>query len=179
MMVLEYVRGISLASLVLIVSLSGTCSADETGNETARIERCKPKLTRPLPQMTPDDLYVLGKRHELIVLAFLNGSAPKAKSNIEHSKACAELLLKAAGMRGHVEAQARLGAAFERGRWVQRDYEESLRWNKMAAANGSVDAIKNLGFAYENGLAVKKTCIARLISTCRPPSDIASRRRDT
>jgi len=62
--------------------------------------------------------------------------------------------LKASAEGGYAQAQAVLGAIYERGEFgLQKDVGEAVRLYKLAAAQGNALAQSNLGFAYLNGTA--------------------------
>jgi TPR repeat protein len=49
-----------------------------------------------------------------------------------------------------------IGSLYETGRGVERDYDASLRWYKMAADLGDWNAMTSIGKLYELGLGVAK-----------------------
>ncbi|MDR2090492.1 MAG: hypothetical protein LBP62_02425 [Clostridiales bacterium] len=55
---------------------------------------------------------------------------------------------------GDAFSQLVMGAAYESGAGVQKDYETAAEWYAKAAENGSPEAINNLGVCYENGKGV-------------------------
>ncbi len=61
---------------------------------------------------------------------------------------------RAAAEGGMPEAQVLLGACFECGQGVARDYPEAMRWYQKAANQGLVDAMYIIGDLYSNGQGV-------------------------
>ena len=55
---------------------------------------------------------------------------------------------------GDAQAQNNLGVMYENGRGVPQDYDEAVKWYRLAAAQGDADAQNNLGVMYENGRGV-------------------------
>lgn len=53
---------------------------------------------------------------------------------------------------GDAEAQMKAGLAFDR----EEDYEEAVRWYRMAAEQGMSEAQNNLGVMYKDGQGVKQ-----------------------
>ena len=51
-------------------------------------------------------------------------------------------------------AQAFLGIAYGEGRGVMQDYQEALKWTRLAAEQGEATAQLYLGFMYEEGIRV-------------------------
>ena len=49
-----------------------------------------------------------------------------------------------------------LGNAYFNGSGVDQDYEEAVRWFKLAAENGEPDSMVHLGFCYQEGIGVEK-----------------------
>ena len=54
------------------------------------------------------------------------------------------------------KAQHNLGAMYENGQGVQRDFEQSVYWYKRGALNGDISAQSNLGTMYFEGRGVSK-----------------------
>jgi TPR repeat protein len=64
-------------------------------------------------------------------------------------------LLRQAADKGHAEAQATLGAAYEKGGWgLTQDYAQASTWFRKAADQGYAHAQSNLGVLYLNGQGV-------------------------
>ncbi|MEE9250136.1 MAG: tetratricopeptide repeat protein [Alphaproteobacteria bacterium] len=61
-----------------------------------------------------------------------------------------------AAERGHVDAQANLGYAYEQGRGVTLDFAQAAKWYRKAAERGDVVAQANLGTLHANGLGVEQ-----------------------
>jgi len=57
---------------------------------------------------------------------------------------------------GNPSAQTNLGVMYYQGRGVARNYEEAVKWYKMAALKGYPDALFNLGVAYAEGKGVER-----------------------
>ena len=55
---------------------------------------------------------------------------------------------------GNANGQYFLGAMYERGWGVAKDYSEALRLYRLSADQGYADAQNNLGCMYENGFGV-------------------------
>ena len=55
---------------------------------------------------------------------------------------------------GDANAQVHLGAMYENGRGVIKDYAEAARWYRKAAERGNADGQSGLGWLYENGRGV-------------------------
>jgi TPR repeat protein len=55
---------------------------------------------------------------------------------------------------GNVNAQLKLGRAYQKGEFVEANSEEALKWFRKAAENGSVDAQYAVGDAYKTGSGV-------------------------
>lgn len=51
-------------------------------------------------------------------------------------------------------AQYNLGLAYHKGLGVPQDYEEAVKWYRLAAEQGNADAQLSLGFMYDEGLGV-------------------------
>ena len=56
--------------------------------------------------------------------------------------------------RGNAHAQFWLGAAYESGRGIKRDFTEAFRWASKSAKQGNADAQNLLGRMYEDGEGV-------------------------
>jgi len=70
------------------------------------------------------------------------------EDNIEKIKVRAE--------NGNVQAQTTLANWYYDGVCVEKDWEQSFKWNEKAAANKSKVAMYNLGWLYYNGEGVKQ-----------------------
>ncbi|MEM7426030.1 MAG: tetratricopeptide repeat protein [Pseudomonadota bacterium] len=57
---------------------------------------------------------------------------------------------------GNDWAQMNLGVAYQKGYYVERNYKEAARWNKLAAEQGNGHAQANLGVMYRKGQGVEK-----------------------
>ena len=57
---------------------------------------------------------------------------------------------------GDARAQVRLGRLYERGRSVERDYAEAIKWYRKAAEQGESYAQFRLGEFYETGCGVEQ-----------------------
>ncbi len=68
--------------------------------------------------------------------------------NNGHNTKKAFILLKKAAELNYAKAQHKLGTMYE----VRRRYADAVYWYMRAAGNGHSDAIKDLGYMYENGL---------------------------
>lgn len=55
---------------------------------------------------------------------------------------------------GDKDSQSRLGAMYDTGRGVHRDYGEAAKWYRKAADQGDADAQWHLGQLYQYGLGV-------------------------
>ena len=60
---------------------------------------------------------------------------------------------------GLARAQHNLGALYENGWGVPRDYLEAVRWYRLAAGQGDAIAQANLGSMYGNGWGVQKNYV--------------------
>ena len=63
---------------------------------------------------------------------------------------------------GDAAAQTELGARYETGRGVARDYEEAVRWYRLAADQGHARGQASFGAAYHNGTGVSQDSEAAL-----------------
>jgi TPR repeat protein len=57
---------------------------------------------------------------------------------------------------GEADAQFELGARYQVGRGVKRDYAQAVEWLQQSAAQGNTSAMCNLAWAYESGKGVKQ-----------------------
>lgn len=71
----------------------------------------------------------------------------------EHKK----LLAKA--QHGDSNSQMWLAAAYEQGRFGERNFSEALKWFRKSAAKGNPDAQNSLGQMYEDGEGVKQSYV--------------------
>lgn len=67
----------------------------------------------------------------------------------------AKLMLRAA-KRGHIKAQADIGAYYLQGFGVKKDHKHAYRWTRKAAEKNDPTATNNLGFMYEKGYGVER-----------------------
>ena len=67
----------------------------------------------------------------------------------------AALRLKAAQL-GDARSQSETGANYYNGWWLNRDYEEAVKWLRLGAEQGNLDARCNLGTAYRLGDGVQQ-----------------------
>ncbi len=72
---------------------------------------------------------------------------------MENKKDSIEKLIEKANL-GDAIAQLELGDCFEDGEGVEQDYAEAIRWYKLSAEQGYVEAEFALGFCYEFGVGV-------------------------
>jgi predicted aspartyl protease len=63
-------------------------------------------------------------------------------------------LLMPLAARGNAAAQSRVGSLYDNGEGVPKDYNEAIKWYRLAAAQGDEFAQNNLGVMYANGRAV-------------------------
>ena len=70
--------------------------------------------------------------------------------------------LKARAEQGDVSAQLRLGTAYVKGRGVQQNDAEALKWYRLAAEQGEARAHANLALMYEGGLGVAQDYVEAL-----------------
>ena len=64
--------------------------------------------------------------------------------------------LKKRAAAGDAEAQYNVGNAYKRGEVVEQNYEEAVKWWRLAAEHGVVDAQFNLGVCYYKGTGVEE-----------------------
>ena len=57
---------------------------------------------------------------------------------------------------GEAYAQYELGCRYYEGRGIKRDYEEALKWYRLAAAQGHNSGLCDVGFCYRNGHGVEQ-----------------------
>jgi TPR repeat protein len=55
---------------------------------------------------------------------------------------------------GYALAESNLGLMYEEGQGVKQNYEEAIKWYRLAAKQGLAGAQSKLGFMYENGNGV-------------------------
>jgi len=126
-----------LSSLVLLSLLAG---AAPVWAQQSAVQKC---LSLPRGGATPEAEYCQG-----ILAANGIGRAQDQAVAFKH-------YLKAAEM-GLAEAQAVVGAAYQRGWQVQPDSREAAQWYGKAAAQGHAGAELNLGQMYAKGDGVPK-----------------------
>ena len=63
---------------------------------------------------------------------------------------------KAKAEKGDAVAQFNLGACYNKGQGVERDYVEAVKWYRKAAEQGEAKAQSDLGTCYKNGQGVEK-----------------------
>lgn len=66
---------------------------------------------------------------------------------------CMELCLQ---IQNDSWAQAQIGLMYEKGKGVQKNYQETVRWYRKAAEQGYATAQSSLGYMYYNGNGVKQ-----------------------
>lgn len=86
-------------------------------------------------------------RHVAAARPQLGGAQPAAPSG-------AMALLQQRALAGQDGAQFELGASYQFGRGVTRDYALAVEWLQKSAAQGNTKAMCNLGWAYEYGRGV-------------------------
>ncbi len=64
--------------------------------------------------------------------------------------------LRRLAAQGDARAMNDLGAMYQNGKGVARNYRKAMRWYRKAARKGNVTALTNIGYLYDNGLGVKK-----------------------
>jgi hypothetical protein len=105
------------------------------------------------------DLHWLTKMDPTVYDAFMAGGAWPARDYggpvglIDPASEAASRLRQAAD-RGDAEAQNTLGAMYDKGQEVPRDYAEAARWYRKAADQGDAAAQSNLGVLYAFGQGV-------------------------
>jgi TPR repeat protein len=68
---------------------------------------------------------------------------------------------------GKPGAERQLGFMYAHGIGVPHDYQEALKWYRLAANQGNADAQYNLGVMYENGQGVPGcSCGGRALELC-------------
>jgi TPR repeat protein len=68
------------------------------------------------------------------------------------------------GGAGNVPAQYSLGLAYEKGKGVPQDYQEAVKWYRIAAAQGYAPAEYSLGVAYEGSWKVRFKALDQLLA---------------
>ena len=53
-----------------------------------------------------------------------------------------------------------LGALYENGEGVEKDYDKAFEWYATAAEMGNADAMYSLGHMYEQGLGTKQDAVS-------------------
>jgi TPR repeat protein len=61
---------------------------------------------------------------------------------------------KALALKGHAQAQFRVGSLYDEGEGVPQDFKEAAKWYRLAATQGHASAQNNLGMLYSNGQGV-------------------------
>ena len=64
-------------------------------------------------------------------------------------------MVRKAAAQGEPNGQYNLGVAYENGAGVQQDYDEALRWYRLAADQGNACAQNAIGLFYDFGHAVR------------------------
>ena len=64
-----------------------------------------------------------------------------------------------AAEQGYVEAQGKLCFMYAKGRGVEQDYAEAVRWSRLAAEQGFVEGLLLLASCYGNGEGVPQDFI--------------------
>ena len=59
------------------------------------------------------------------------------------------------------DAQALLGTSYALGTGITQDNEKALYWYRKAAENGSIEAMKELGYIYETGRLERRNTMAK------------------
>ena len=59
--------------------------------------------------------------------------------------------LKALAEKGDAKAQASLGWMYEKGRGVEKDFKEAVKWYRKSAEQGNAYGQSKLGLMYKNG----------------------------
>jgi TPR repeat protein len=85
----------------------------------------------------------------LLLLIALSAVPVFAQSDFEATKARAEA--------GDAEAQYSLGVMYASGEVVAQDYQEAVKWYRLAAEQGNASAQYSLGFMYEEGRGVAQS----------------------
>ncbi len=66
--------------------------------------------------------------------------------------------LKTKASAGDVAAQHELGVLYADGQGdVERNYDEALKWHRMAADNGNAESQQYMGYSYESGIGVTRS----------------------
>jgi TPR repeat protein len=87
------------------------------------------------------------------VFAFADlGAGLRAFYKGDYATALNELLPLA--KQGTPEAQFKLGFMYSHGQGVPQDYQEAVKWYRLAADQGDSDAKNNLGLMYSDGRGV-------------------------
>ena len=63
---------------------------------------------------------------------------------------------RSAAQQGHAKAQVNLGALYQDGQGVERDFTEAVQWYRRAAAQGSAKGQYALAVMYRKGLGVPR-----------------------
>lgn len=96
----------------------------------------------PIPESSKADAaYNIGVK-------YYSGSNGYISSAVEWFRNAAEL--------GSAKGQYRLGAAYDRGEGIKKDYAAALKWYSLAAKQNDKDAQGGLGGLYANGHGVKR-----------------------
>jgi TPR repeat protein len=98
------------------------------------------------------------------VLAFASGAIAGFPEDLKQAKESLEQVRKK-GEQGDVQAQFVLGFMYRDGRvlGVPQDYIEAAMWYLLAADQGNIDAMHELGLMYFDGEGVPKDYIAAYI----------------
>ena len=67
--------------------------------------------------------------------------------------------MKKLAMKGNAGAQNYVGMAYDLGSGVGQDYDEAIKWYRLAAEQGHVDSQLRLGKMFGEGICVKKDFI--------------------
>lgn len=129
------------ASLFALALLAQPALAEETTLDEKPVT--EPRRYTPETQIIKDSQNQAEKDKAEAAATIAAGDPPEV----------AELKMKA---RDDVEAQHRLGIIYAEGEGVERNYDEALKWHRMAAENAHPDSQYYLGFAYENGVGVTR-----------------------
>lgn len=123
---------------VLPAVLLGSCwAAYDLWARAQERERIRTAPEREEPEDDPDDACAMGWHYS------------RAK---EHEKSLPYFLKAANG--GVISAMCQLGWMYRSGTGVTRDLEESLRWYRLAEANGNAWGTLGIAEAYDQGLAL-------------------------
>lgn len=110
---------------------------------------------KPSPALAPGATPRTARTKDIVAIKAEEALKRAREAQVKGDLQDAFTWMRIAAVLGNAVAQAGLGAMYQGGQGVPRDYAEAIRWYRLAVAQGNGSAHNNLAFMYAMGLGVE------------------------